>query len=114
MSASRAELPSRMPPDEEPHDDALGARRALLRSLLHASGLDDAVPRVLALVEADPLASAGCFGGDLLRGLMRVPGPFWRDHAALYERYRASLRAGALVRRRMSYQERMKFWSVLD
>ncbi len=114
MSAHRAELPPMMPSNEDFCDDGPGARRALLRSLLHATRLDDAVPRVLDLVEAHPLASAGCFAGDLLRGLMSVPGSFWRADPALYERYRASVRAGALARRRMSYQERMKFWSALD
>jgi hypothetical protein len=92
----------------------MAARHDLLRALLHAQGLEDAVPAVVEIVERDPLASAGCFPGDLLRGLMSVPGPFWNSDPSLYERYRASLRAGALARRRMSYQERMEFWSVLD
>jgi len=91
-----------------------GPARELLQALLQASSLEAVVPAVIAIVEHDPLASAGCFRGDLLRGLMNVPNRFWTPHAALYERYRASLRACALARRRLPDSERMEFWSALE
>ena len=87
---------------------------ALLEALVQASALEAVVPMVIAIVERDPLASAGCFSGDLLRGLMSVPNHFWNSRAALYERYRAALRAGALARRRLPHSERMEFWSMLE
>ena len=68
----------------------------------------------LEIVGASPLASAGCFRGDLLRGLMEVPGSFWGTRPDLYERYRSALRAAAAQRRQLPREERMEFWSRLD
>jgi hypothetical protein len=86
----------------------------LLVALVHVSRLPVVVPAALDIVEREPLASAGCFQGDLLRGLMEVPGGFWGRYPTLYERYRRALRSGAATRRRQTYEERMSFWSVLD
>lgn len=86
----------------------------LLVALVNGARLGTVVAHALALVERDPLASAGCFRGDLLRGLMEVPGSFWRHAPDLYDRYRRALRAGAALRRRMPPRERMEFWSALD
>lgn len=104
-------------PDESPPAGAHGAapsRRDLLVALVHGAGLDAAVAAALDVVERDPLATAGCFRGDLLRGLMEVPGCFWGRAPALYDRYRRALRAGAERRRRLPACERMEFWSRLD
>jgi hypothetical protein len=88
--------------------------RELLVALVHGWCLGAVVPLALARVERDPLASAGCFAGDIMRGLMDVPGGFWGRHPRLYDRYRAALRASAALRRRLPYDERMQFWSPLD
>src|SRR5918993_3696781 len=85
--------------------------RDLLVALVHGSCLAAAVPLTLALVERDPLATAGYFRGDLLRGLMEVPGTFWGSYPRLYDRYQAALRAGAECRRSLPRDERMEFWS---
>lgn len=86
----------------------------LLVALVQVSRLPVVVPAVLEIVERDPLTSAGCFRGDLLRGLMEVPGGFWGRYPALHDRYLGALRAGAAARRRLPYDARMEFWSVLD
>jgi hypothetical protein len=86
----------------------------LLVALVSSSRLSTVVEAAIELVERDPLTSAGCFRGDLLRGLMEVPGSFWRRAPDLYDRYRQALRAGAAARRRMPVLERMEFWSALD
>jgi len=83
-------------------------------ALVRGRALATAVPDALALVERFPLASAGWFAGDVLRGLMEVPGGFWGRHPDLYDRYRTALRAGAEARRRLPAGERMVFWSALD
>jgi hypothetical protein len=86
----------------------------LLVALMSSSRLSTVVEAAIEIVERDPLASAGCFRGDLLRGLMEVSGSFWRRAPDLYDRYRQVLRAGAALRRRMPAMERMEFWSALD
>ena|SRR5690348_2204913 len=86
----------------------------LLRALVNGWCLGAVVPIALARVEHDPLTNAGCFDGDLMRGLMEVPGSFWGRHPRLYDRYREALRRSAALRRRMSAEERMKFWSPLE
>ncbi|HEX8849057.1 MAG TPA: hypothetical protein VF761_05965 [Gemmatimonadaceae bacterium] len=97
---------------------ARGARiidsRRLLVALVRGEELGLVVPLALEIVSASPLASAGCFRGDLLRGLMEVPGSFWGACPQLYERYRAALRAAATLRRQLPREERMEFWSRLD
>jgi len=104
-------------------EDALGAAMRpivnaslveLLRALVNGWCLGAVVPAALARVEHDPLTNAGCFDGDLMRGLMEVPGPYWGRHPHLYDRYREVLRRSAALRRRMSAEERMKFWSPLE
>jgi CBS domain-containing protein len=90
------------------------SRRDLLVALLDGSCLAAVVPITLDIVERDSLATAGCFRGDLLRGLMEVPGAFWGSYPRLYDRYLTALRAGAERRRRLPPGERMEFWSVLD
>lgn len=94
---------------------ARGTSRAdLLIALVHGWCLAAVVPLTLDIVELDPLSSAGVFAGDLLRGLMEVPGQFWGRHPRLYDRYREGLRAGAAARKRLPAAERMEFWSPLD
>lgn len=104
-------------------EDAANAERrpivnASLAELLHAlvNGwcLGAVVPIALARVEHDPLVNAGRFDGDLMRGLMEVPGSFWGRHPRLYDRYREALRESAALRRRMPAEERMRFWSPLQ
>lgn len=90
------------------------APRDLLRELLAGTHLMAVVPMTLLLVERDPLASGGCFKGDLMRGLMEISGHFWGRHPRLYERYVRALRASASARRVLPREERMEFWSVLD
>jgi hypothetical protein len=85
----------------------------LLRALVNGWYLSAVVPIALARVERDPLANAGCFDGDLMRGLMEVPGAFWGRHPRLYDRYREALRQSAALRRRMAPEDRMRFWSPL-
>jgi hypothetical protein len=93
-----------------PHPSTLD----LLAALVQVSRLPVVVPAALEIVERDPLTSAGCFRGDLLRGLMEVPGAFWGRYPDLHDRYLGALRAGAAARRRLAYDERMEFWSALD
>jgi hypothetical protein len=89
-----------------PHHDVLVA-------LLQSSRLRATVPAALAVVERDPLASAGHFAGDLLRGLMEVPGSFWVRRPLLFARYRAALRACAVQRRSLPPEQRLDFWGPL-
>ena len=93
---------------------AAASGRDLLIALVHGSCLSAVVPMALDLVERDPLHTVGLFRGDLLRGLMEVPGSFWGSYPRLYDRYRTALRAGADLRRRLPPGERMEFWSLLD
>jgi hypothetical protein len=86
----------------------------LLVALMRRSRLRAAVPAALALVERDPLASAGLFGGDLVRGLMEIPGSFWVRHPLLFARYRAALRACAAQRRSLPPERRLDFWAPLS
>jgi hypothetical protein len=88
-------------------------RHDLLVALVHGSCLGAVVPMALDVVEEDPLATAGQFAGDLLRGLMEVPGSYWGRHPRHYARYRAALRAGALRRRLLPIDARMQFWEPL-
>lgn len=106
MSASRS-------PNEERPVATLSAYD-LLRGLLEGTNLMAVVPMTLALVERDPLATGGCFRGDLMRGLMEISGHFWGRHPRLYERYVRALRASASARRQLPREERMEFWSVLE
>ena len=88
-------------------------RHDLLVALAHGSCLGAVVPIALDVVEDDPLATAGQFPGDLLRGLMEVPGSYWGRHPRHYARYRAALRAAALRRRQLPIEARMQFWEPL-
>ena len=90
------------------------SRRHLLVALVQEQWLEAVVPMTMEIVEGDPLESAGCFAGDLVRGLMEVPGHFWVRHPRLYERYRRALRSAAVARRQLTPEARMEFWSVLD
>lgn len=96
-----------------PHSSAAESRHGLLVSLVNGGRLTTTVPAVLDIVERDPLASAGGFGGDLLRGLMEVPGSFWTQQPQLFARYRAAVRAGALARRALPVAVRQDFWNPL-
>ena len=49
----------------------------LLAAVLSGRDLHHVVPLLLDRLEMDPLASAGWFSGDLLRGLLEVPASFW-------------------------------------
>jgi len=92
---------------------AAASLHEVLRALVHGWCLAAVVPIALARVERDPLTNAGHFDGDLMRGLMEVPGSFWGRHPRLYDRYREALRQSAALRRRLPAEERMKFWSPL-
>lgn len=85
----------------------------VLSALVHGWCLGAVVPIALARVERDPLVRASQFDGDLMRGLMEVPGAFWGRHPRLYDRYREALRQSAALRRRLPAEERMRFWSPL-
>jgi hypothetical protein len=85
----------------------------VLAALVNGWCLGAVVPIALARVERDPLTNTGQFDGDLMRGLMEVPGAFWGRYPRLYDRYREALRRCAALRRRMPHDERMKFWSPL-
>jgi hypothetical protein len=104
-------------PNEGPLDAPAAPDRAhmdLLAVLAHGLWLTVAVPLALDVVEQDPVATAGFFRGDVMRGLMEVPGPFWGRHPQLYARYRGVLRASVAARRNLPYEERMQFWLPLD
>ena len=90
------------------------APRALLQALVQGSLLSEVVPRTLSILEQAPLASAGCFRGDLLRALLAVPATFWSRQPALYQRYRTVLHDGAALRWSLDPAERDEFWSSLD
>jgi hypothetical protein len=85
----------------------------ILSALVHGCCLAAAVPLALAQVERDPLMRVALFEGDLMRGLMEVPGAFWGRHPQLYDHYRQALRRSADLRRRLPVEERMCFWSPL-
>jgi hypothetical protein len=71
------------------------SRAELLGSLIQQRRLSGVIPLGLEILEGDdPLASAGQFRSDLLRGLMEVPGHFWGRHPPLYERYRSACAPG--------------------
>jgi hypothetical protein len=89
------------------------SRRELLFALVHGLSLPTVVPVTLAIVESNPLATAGCFDGDLVRGLMEVRGEFWATQPQLYERYRAAVRSCAWLRRELPPDRRMEFWAEL-
>ena len=86
----------------------------LLVALVHGSRLNVVVPAALELVDQDPLTSVGHFRGDILRGLMEVPGSFWGRHPGLFDRYRNALRAGAMQRRGLPPDQRLDFWKPLE
>ncbi|GLC25156.1 hypothetical protein [Roseisolibacter agri] len=90
------------------------APEELLAAVVNGWRLSDVVPSTLDLVERDPLASGGRFPGDLVRGLMELPGSFWGRAPRLYARYRAVLRASADARRRLPPESRLAFWGPLD
>jgi hypothetical protein len=77
------------------------------------SGTREAVVLTLELLERDPLASAGAFPGDLLRGLMELPPQAWRADPALYDRFRAAIRAAAMARRHAPPDVQQAFWRDL-
>ncbi len=85
----------------------------LLAAVLGGCDLHYVVPLLLDRVEMDPLASAGWFSGDLLRGLLEVPASFWARQPRLYARFRESLRAGAIARRGLPADERAHFWTAV-
>ena len=88
--------------------------RELLIALVHGTCSDSEVRAALAVVSDDPLARVCTFRGDLLRALMEVPNAFWARHPALYNEYRAVVRAGALARRDLPSETKEEFWSPLE
>jgi hypothetical protein len=86
---------------------------SLLQGLIEKQRLEELVPLALELLDRDPLASGGCFRGDILRALMELPGQFWWRYQELWEKYRSALRAAALARRRLPTHEQLEFWGVL-
>ncbi len=86
----------------------------LYLALRNVRDLHDAVPRVLDVLEHDPLASAGSFRGDLLRVVIELPTEFWGANSALFRRYQSVVRAGALARRALPCAERLEFWAATE
>jgi hypothetical protein len=89
------------------------SEKELAHAIARGLCLSPLVQRLLDIVEANPLASAGWFAGDLLRSLIDVPEWFWRRNAELHERYREAVRAGAAARRQLPPVQRMEFWSSI-
>jgi hypothetical protein len=89
------------------------SEKELAHAIARGLCLRPLVQRLLDIVEADPLASAGWFSGDLLRSLIDVPEWFWRQNAESDRRYRDALRAGATARRNLPMDQRMEFWSAI-
>ncbi|HEX6060090.1 MAG TPA: hypothetical protein VFZ11_13850 [Gemmatimonadaceae bacterium] len=85
----------------------------LLADALGARDLARVVPLLIDRVEHDPLASAGWFAGDFLRGLLEVPPSFWARQPRLYLRFRECLRAGAIARQALPAAERVHFWTAV-
>ena len=104
--------PRTFTPTSGAHRVAEPAAMDLLAAVLNGYGLHGAVPLLLVRVEMDPLATAGWFPGDLLRGLLEVPASFWAREPRLYARFRESLRAGAIARRGLPADERTHFWTA--
>jgi hypothetical protein len=94
--------------------DFLRDSEDLVAALVRGHELDRAVPAAIDLVGKDPLVSAGRFPGDVLRALMEIPGGFWSRHVELFDRYRAALRAAAVLRRTLPLESRFEFWQPLD
>jgi contact-dependent growth inhibition (CDI) system CdiI-like immunity protein len=88
-----------------------GSEADLLGALQRRADLNKVVPLVLDALECDPLASAGCFRGDLLRALIDLPPEFWRQDTGSFRRYQEAVRAGAIARRNLPSAERMAFWT---
>jgi hypothetical protein len=107
-------MSERCPERPPSHPAASTSRAEVLLALMSGSCLTAVVPLALDAVERDPLSSAGCFSGDMLRGLMEVPGDFWGRFPGLFDRYRTALRAGAAARHRLPPGERMAFWTPLN
>ena len=109
------ELPRRVRSDPaRPKRSAPPAGLRRLYNDLGASQADRAaLVRAIALLEGEPLASAGVFAGDLLRRLIDLPSEAWAQHGDLYARYREIVRAAALARRGLPEEQRGAFWSAL-
>ena len=67
----------------------------------------------IALLEREPLASAGEFPGDLLRRLIDLPAAVWAREHELHPRYCEIVRTAALARRSLPEKERRAFWRSL-
>jgi hypothetical protein len=93
LRQTRAE-PLRAPVRRAAHPDPT----AILYDLVGGRRLAIVVPAALELVEREPLASGGFFRGDILRGLMEVPGHFWWRSPDLLERYACALQAAVTLR----------------
>lgn len=91
-----------------------GSDAELLIALRDRTGLNNVVPKVLDVLERDPLASAGCFRGDLLRALIELPAEVWQRDPVSFQRYKAAVRAGAVARLSLPRSERMAFWTNVD
>ena len=115
MSGQRQRGPAFTPAEHNAAQRPIAAAslEEVLAALVHGWCLGAVVPIALARVERDPLVRASQFDGDLMRGLMEVPGAFWGRHPRLYDRYREALRQSAARRRRLPPEERMRFWSPL-
>jgi hypothetical protein len=86
------------------------SRKELAHAIARGLCLPPLVRRLIDVVEAEPLASAGWFPGDLLRSLIEIPEWFWRQEPELFARYRRALRAAASARRELPPDERLDFW----
>jgi hypothetical protein len=109
------ELPRRVRSD--PSRPKRSAPPASLRRLYNDLGAPraehGALVRAIALLEREPLISAGVFPGDLLRRLIDLPSGAWAQHGDLYPRFREIVRVAALARRELPEEQRGAFWSAL-
>jgi hypothetical protein len=109
------ELPRRVRSD--PSRPKRSAPPASLRRLYNDLGAPQvehaALVRAIALLERDPLISAGVFPGDLLCRLIDLPPDIWAQDGDLHARYREIVRMAGVARRELPEEQRGAFWSAL-
>ena len=109
------ELPRRVRPTPSRQKRAAPASgvRRLYNDLGASQVARGDLARAIALLEREPLVSAGVFPGDLLRRLIDLPSGVWAEQGDLYPRYREIVREAALARRALPEDLRGAFWSAL-
>ncbi|MDQ2889033.1 MAG: contact-dependent growth inhibition system immunity protein [Gemmatimonadota bacterium] len=95
-------------------NDCLTVEGEILDDIVSRTNLDTAVPAALAMLEREPLRSAGFFPGDLLRALIDLPSAFWGRRGTLFGRYQSVVRAGAIARRMLPDAEQRAFWTDVE